>query len=62
MKKKLFDIRTIGFEIHKRGGFTAMQGNFNVFLQFHIPRNHVEEMVKFRDLKYLWDGIGDWEN
>ena len=39
-----------------------MQGNFYVFLQFHIPRNHVEEMVKFRDLKYLWDGIGDWEN
>jgi len=58
---KLFRIRNIGLEIHNRGGFTAMQANFYIFFNFLIPRNDVEEMIKFRDVKYLWDGVGDWE-
>jgi len=61
LKTKLFRIRNIGLEIHNRGGFTAMQANFYIFFNFLIPRNDVEEMIKFRDVKYLWDGVGDWE-
>lgn len=61
LKKKLFHIRNIGLEIHNRGGFAAMQANFYIFFNFLIPRNDVEEMIKFRNLKYLWHGIGNWK-
>ena len=53
-------MKNIGQEIHNRGGFTAMQANFYIFFNLLIPHDPAERAVKFRDLKYLWDGIGDW--
>jgi len=61
LKAKYFRIKNIGLEIHNRGGFKAMQANFYVFIMFLIPRNDIDEVKKFKDLKYLWNGVGDWE-
>ena len=61
LRDKLRRIRNIGQEIHDRGGFTAMQANFYIFFNILIPHNPAERAVKFRDIKYLWDGIGEWK-
>ena len=61
LRDKLRRIRNIGQEIHDRGGFTAMQANFYIFFNILIPHNPAERAVKFRDIKYLWHGIGEWK-
>ena len=61
LRDKLRRIRNIGQEIHDRGGFTAMQANFYIFFNILIPHNPAERAVKFRDIKYLWDGLGEWK-
>ena len=61
LRDKLRRIRNIGIEINKRGEFPAMQANFYIFFNLLIPHDPADRAVKFRDLKYLWDGIGRWK-
>ena len=61
-----------GKSIDKRGGFTAMQGNFYTFikvLQYMLKKNkdiyNDLELMKIgymnKNIEKYWDGIGNWK-
>ena len=63
LHKKLLRIRNIGQEIHDRGGFQAMHGNFQIFVAcLNTHPLHSIRIACDYGLNQFWDGVGDWNS
>ena len=54
------EIKQIGMDIDKEGGFQTLQACFYIVINFMVK--NIKEKHKVKSIEYLWNGVGDWKN